>query len=138
MNVRPLTENDLQNGFIETLAALKPIDQPIEKIKEIFRKRNESGNINTYVLEENGRIIATGTVIIEPKFYGTVSHIEDVAVHPDQQGRGLGRVIMEALKCDAVANECYKSILDCSNKNIPFYEKMGYRTHETQMRIDHH
>jgi len=28
---------------------------------------------------------------------------------------------------------CYKIILDCSEKNVPFYEKCGFKKKEVQM-----
>jgi glucosamine-phosphate N-acetyltransferase len=31
---------------------------------------------------------------------------------------------------------CYKVILDCSQNNIPFYEKAGFREYEVSMRYD--
>jgi glucosamine-phosphate N-acetyltransferase len=34
--------------------------------------------------------------------------------------------------------KCYKVILDCSQENIPFYEKSGFRKHEVSMRYDIH
>src|SRR4029079_1269714 len=33
-------------------------------------------------------------------------------------------------------NECYKVILDCNEKVMEFYEKMGFRKHAIMMRID--
>ena len=52
-----------------------------------------------YVVEENGRIIATGTLMVERKFArscGVVGHIEDIAVLTSAQGQGLGKVIIRA------------------------------------------
>ena len=30
---------------------------------------------------------------------------------------------------------CYKVILDCSQKNVPFYEKCGFKVKEVQMAV---
>lgn len=138
MMFRPMIPDDLDRGFVTTLSVLKPVDLAQEKLQKNFQDRNRQGCC-TYVLEENNSVVATATAIYETKFYNLgrkVAHIEDVAVHAEQQGRGLGKMIMEAMKTEAVAKGCYKMILDCSDKNIPFYEKCGYKTHETQMRID--
>ena len=31
---------------------------------------------------------------------------------------------------------CYKVILDCNDQNVPFYEKLGFKTHVNHMRFD--
>lgn len=63
----------------------------------------------------------------------SVGHIEDIAVAADQQGKRLGLRIIQAL--DAIAQQvgCYKSILDCSEKNQGFYEKCGFKLAGVQM-----
>jgi ribosomal protein S18 acetylase RimI-like enzyme len=51
-----------------------------------------------------------------------------LGVHPDHQGKGLGRKIMERLNnlADSKSMKCY---LECSgSKNQAFYEKCGYTT----------
>lgn len=135
---RPLVLEDFDRGFMETLAALKPIDIPRDKIVEVFHERLAQGAL-TYVLEEEGRVIATATMFLETKFYRKarkVAHIEDVAVHPDYHRRGFGTLIMQGISAEAKARDCYKMILDCNPKNINFYESNGYQQCEVQMRLD--
>jgi glucosamine-phosphate N-acetyltransferase len=36
----------------------------------------------------------------------------------------------------AKKKNCYKVILDCSEKNIPFYKKIGFKEHDISMRYD--
>lgn len=81
-------------------------------------------------------IVAVGTVFVERKFtrsMGKVGHIEDIAVSPSQQGRGLGLKIIKALMSISEAEGCYKTILNCSEGNVPFYEKCGFTRKETEM-----
>ncbi len=59
-----------------------------------------------------------------------------MAVHPNYQRKGRGMLIMTYLEMEAAANDCYKIILDCSPKNVPFYEKNGFKLQESQMRLD--
>lgn len=135
---RPMTLEDLDKGFVPTLSVLRTVDTPQDKIQKIFDERITKG-ICTYVLADREHVFATATMIIETKYYrngGKVAHIEDVAVHPDHQKNGYGKMIMEGLKTEAVAKGCYKMILDCSDKNIQFYERCGYKKHEVQMRLD--
>ena len=50
--------------------------------------------------------------------------------------RGLGKMLIEKLKDLAVEKGCYKTILNCSEDNIGFYEKCGFYQKEVQMRWD--
>lgn len=49
---------------------------------------------------------------------GLVGHIEDIAVSEKVQGRKLGLRIIEALTGISESVGCYKTILNCSDKNI--------------------
>ncbi|KAF8970753.1 Glucosamine-phosphate N-acetyltransferase-like protein [Entomortierella lignicola] len=83
-----------------------------------------------------GKIVAAGTVFVERKFIhelGLVGHIEDIAVSSDQQGKKLGLRIIETLKALGKQAGCYKVILDCSEKNVPFYEKCGFERKGVEM-----
>ncbi|KAG0229355.1 Glucosamine-phosphate N-acetyltransferase-like protein [Actinomortierella wolfii] len=83
-----------------------------------------------------GKIVAAGTVVIERKFIhelGLVGHIEDIAVRADQQGKKLGQRIIETLMSIGASVGCYKVILDCSEKNVPFYEKCGFERKGCEM-----
>ena len=62
--------------------------------------------------------------------------IEDVAVDENMGSRGTGKALIEKLKEKAVERGCYKTILNCSEDNIPFYEKCDFYLNEVQMRWD--
>jgi len=75
-------------------------------------------------------------LIVEKKFIrnlGQVGHIEDIAVLENQQGKRLGLKMIHALDHISEKVGCYKSILDCSEKNQGFYEKCGYKLAGVQM-----
>lgn len=63
----------------------------------------------------------------------SVGHIEDIAVAKDQQGKKLGLRIIQALDYISEKVGCYKSILDCSEKNEGFYDKCGFKRAGLQM-----
>lgn len=46
--------------------------------------------------------------------------------------------LVSELKRIAQEKGCYKTILDCTEKNAAFYEKCGFKRKEIQMRFDHH
>lgn len=62
--------------------------------------------------------------------------IEDVAVSRHAGSRGVGTMLIEKLKELAIEKKCYKTILNCSEDNIGFYEKCGFYQKEVQMRWD--
>jgi len=49
---------------------------------------------------------------------GSVGHIEDIAVNPKVQGKKLGLRVIQALTGISERQGCYKTILNCSDKNI--------------------
>jgi glucosamine-phosphate N-acetyltransferase len=58
---------------------------------------------------------------------GSVAHIEEIAIRKEEQGKGLGLRMIQALSSIAKDVGCYKSILGCSAQNEPFYEKCGFK-----------
>lgn len=85
----------------------------------------------TIVIEDvkNKKIVGAGTILVERKFIhanGLVGHIEDIVTHSDYRGLRLGYWVIETLKYIGESTGCYKIILDCSDKNVPFYEKCGF------------
>ena len=61
------------------------------------------------------------------------SYIADVAVHPDQQGRGLGRAIIQKLA--ALSGGHKKIILYANPGTEGFYRKLGFHSMNTAMAI---
>ena len=133
--LRDLWGPDLHKGFFETLAALRKIELTPEKAAEILRRRLAMG-IRTIVAVIGDRIVGTASYIIEEKFYGRVSHIEDVAVHPQFMGHGIGQRMIQELIDRSKGLECYKIILDCDDHMVTYYERAGFRKYNNGMRRD--
>lgn len=136
--VRPMNAVDLRRGFLETVRALRDTKLTEEQAVEVFRRRMRN-KVRTFVALIDGKVVGTASLLIEPKFIhngGVTGHIEDVAVHPECQGRGIGAVLVERLLEESRKEGCYKVILDCAEKVIPFYEKLGFHKWERAMRID--
>lgn len=138
--VRELEEKDLENGFIETLDYLRNVGLDLKRAKEIFRKIKSSEDEKIFVVVgEDGKVIGSTTLIIEQKFIhrgGLVGHIEDVVTHKDFRGMGVGKAVMQKAVEVAKGLGCYKVILNCSEENLPFYEKLGFHKHGIEMRMD--
>jgi glucosamine-phosphate N-acetyltransferase len=88
--------------------------------------------------KETECLIGCGTIILEPKFIhelSSVAHIEDLCIDKHFQMLGYGRVLINYLQSIAVKEKCYKIILNCSDKNIPFYERCGFNSVNVEMSI---
>ena len=137
MKIRPLIEKDRED-FIECLNTLKPTKLTDEEFYFAYHGRYMDST-TTLVAEENMQVIGTASFIIEKKFLGGYTkccHIEDVAVKKNHQGKGVGKRLVEDILERASEQDCYKVILMCSNDNIPFYEKIGFKVQDNAMRFD--
>ena len=141
IEIRELEEKDLFNGFLESLDSLrKASDLSPKKAKEVFKKIKSDKNYKIYVAVIDSKVVGTTTLFIEQKFIhdgGKVGHIEDVAVRKEYQDKGIGKEVVKALLGYAKKEGCYKTILDCTDDLIQFYEKIGFKRHSNSMRFDH-
>ena len=140
IKIRELEEKDLFNGFLESLDSLRKTSKiNPKKAKDIFKKISSDKNYKIYVAVLDSKVVGAATILIEQKFIrngGKVGHIEDVVVSKKHQGKGIGLVLVKELVQYAKKKGCYKTILDCSDELIPFYEKIGFKRHSNSMRID--
>ena len=87
-------------------------------------------------LSENFDIIASGTIIIEPKLIRggkSVGHIEDIVVKSTHRGKQISSDILNLLKNIARENNCYKVILDCNEEVKKVYNRSGFEEKGIQM-----
>ncbi|KIM27868.1 hypothetical protein M408DRAFT_70591 [Serendipita vermifera MAFF 305830] len=145
--VRPLARDDYNRGHLEVLKVLSVVTDPgLESYQAHFDSMLPSSSADptkaqTYyvisiVSKQTDKVVATGTVFIERKFLrglGSVGHIEDIAVSKDMQGKKLGLRVIHTLIAISEKVGCYKTILNCSDENIPFYEKCGFKKKENEM-----
>ena len=84
------------------------------------------GSLFGVVVEDvNGEAIAMGRVLGDGAIY---FHIQDVIVHPSGQGRGLGKMVMDALMVyvDSVSVKNTNIGLMCSKGREGFYRSFGF------------
>lgn len=134
--IHEIEENELEyGGLLEVLENVAPVgDLTISTTKAILKeiKSNPLHKIFVAIVQEgknHGLIIGVTTLLVEPKFIfggGRIGHIEDVAVRSEYQGKGVGFRLVSYATEQAAIMGCVRTILDCSNENIPFYEKLGY------------
>ena len=141
IKIREIIETDIENGFLETLDSLRKTSDLDKKIgKDILKKIISNPDHIIHVAEENGKIIGSTTLFIEQKFIhngGKVGHIEDVVVSKEYEGRGIGFKLVNSLLEKARVMNCYKTILDCQDELVPFYERIGFKQESNQMRYNH-
>ncbi len=74
----------------------------------------------TFFIARQGPIIgALCLIALEPD----VTLVEDVLVHPDHRGRGIGTRLVEA----AMNNKGGPMYLCCHDERLAFYERLGFR-----------
>ena len=139
--IRKIIESDLKNGFLESLDNLRQTSNLEQNsVKNILKRILENENHIIHVAELDGKIVGSTTLLIEQKFIhegGFVGHIEDVVVNKKFEGQGIGMKLVLSLLDVAKEKKCYKTILNCEDKLIPFYEKIGFKQKSTEMRFDH-
>lgn len=133
--IEHLNGTHYDKGFLLCLSALKQTSLTRDQFGDILRHRL-THRIDTVVVVVDDKVVATAAIQIEPKFYGNVGHIEDVATLESYRGRGFGRMAVEECVQVARQNGCYKVILDCADHNVDWYTKLGFFKFENQMRMN--
>ena len=136
-NFRKIEKKDFNSNYLELLSQLTVLDK--HKItKQEFNNMIEKLNSEHVILVlediENDKIVSTITYFKEHKFIhnmGIVAHIEDVVVDSSYRGLGIGNTMIQYVK--SVCQDCYKIILDCSDENIGFYNKCGFKIKDNHM-----
>ena len=141
IEIREIKENDLENGFLESLDFLrKASDLDKNKAKEILEKIKQNSNQIIQVAIDDKKIVGCITLLIEQKFIhdgGLIGHIEDVVVRKDYEGKGIGMKLVTSMLEYAKRKNCYKTILDCKDDVKQFYERIGFKHESNGMRYDH-
>src|SRR5215831_2653220 len=141
--VREISSKDLLRGFFETLlnlAEVGRIREDQENAKKILREITSYPFCKIFVaVNKDGEIVGSNTLLIEQKFIhngGKVGHIEDVVTRKGYEGMGIGTALVDRSLGFATQMKCYKVILDCSENNVPFYKKIGFREFGISLRYD--
>ena len=100
-------------------------NKPPEHLREVF------GNSRFVCFAyEGGRLVGAGRALADGR---DCSYLCDIAVHPDTQGSGLGREIVQRLVDRARGHK--KIILYAVPGKEPFYGKFGFKRMTTAMAI---
>ena len=114
---------------------------PLYDAERVFARFARYPDYTLYVAEQDGRIVGTFALLIMDNLghLGAPSAIvEDVAVGPVLQGRGVGRAMMRFAMTRATEKHCYKIVLSSNAKRErahSFYESLGFERHGFSFRI---
>lgn len=142
--VREIKEGDLKKGYFSTLknlSELGSVEESMERAGQILNNiiSNPLHRIFVAIDKETSEVIGATTLLVEQKFIhsgGKAGHIEDVVTRKGFEGLGIGSALIGHALHFAKTAGCYKVVLDCSDTNIKFYQKAGFKVHETSMRFD--
>ncbi len=117
---QPTSSSDLELYYALRYEVLrKPWGQPLGSEKD----KDEETSIHAFV-KENERVLAVGRLQFTNE---NTSQVRFMAVDPGQQGKGLGKLIMEFLEERSKENGRNKVILHARENALKFYESCGYR-----------
>ncbi len=97
--------------------------------------------VRVFVARQANGVVGTYTLFILPLLAhagAPEAIVEDVAVHPDAQGRGVGRALMQHAMDLAREAGCYKLALSSNQKRVDahaFYEKLGFARHGVSFAV---
>jgi hypothetical protein len=125
MSFRLLSTNDYQQ-YYPLINSFRTTSFTEEQFKTFVNTL--PSNMEIWVLEKNSVLVATGTLIFEPKLIfdlSTYAHVEDVCVLPSERNHKYGSTIVQQLIKRANEKQCHKITLVCAPSTAPFYIKNG-------------
>ncbi|MBR0040660.1 MAG: GNAT family N-acetyltransferase [Oscillospiraceae bacterium] len=130
MRIRRIEERDAETVsalIYETMQISNSRDYPPELLRGLPPEKvlERAGWTHFYVVEDDERIVGCGAI---GPYWGREdeSSFFTIFVHPDYQGRGIGRKIVETLEADEFALRARRIEIPASITGLPFYQKMGY------------
>jgi GNAT superfamily N-acetyltransferase len=123
--LRVLAESGIDDGASFTL----------EEAREHLARLRQWPNFRLLVVVADGAILGTYSLLIMDKLGkrgARAGVVEDVAVLPGMQGRGIGRAMMEHAITECRRAGCYKLALSSNVKRGAahrFYESLGFERH---------
>ena len=118
--------NSINWQELSNLYKIAPLgDKSPDKLEIVF-----NNSMFKYFVYDDEKLVGVGRALADGF---DCSYICDVAIHPDYQGLGLGKAIIEKLVDDS--KEHQKILLYAVPTKEPFYTKFGFRRMKTAMAI---
>jgi len=107
--------------------------QPLKRAESIWRETLAQAGVFVFVSDDGLRIAATCMLVTTPNLLRQGRRhgfLENVATHPEFQGQGHGRAVVEAALAQAWAVDCHHVLMQ-SGRADPrvhrFYERLGFK-----------
>ena len=113
-----------------------------KEMEVFFRRKLEDGSLVQYLLEENGKIIATAGILffkLTPSFTctnGVRGYITNMYTAPEYRCRGIATTMLGKLRDIAVERKVTRLMLGASVYGRPVYKKFGFEDLEDWMYMD--
>jgi len=130
--IRAAAARDLPSvvGLVRALADFEKLTGPDEAAARRLAEDFAAARYSLCVAEAGGRVIGYAlyfftysTFLAQPSLY-----LEDLFVHPDARGRGIGERFMRTLAAEAVRRGCGRfewTVLDWNVDAQKFYRRLG-------------
>ncbi|MEI8136363.1 MAG: GNAT family N-acetyltransferase [Bacteroidota bacterium] len=105
----------------------KILRQPWGQPKETATDNLEESSTNAYITDDTGNAVACGRL---QENENKIGQIRFMAVDNSQQGKGLGKNIVEFLEIKAKELQLTKIELQARENAVKFYESLGYTIKE--------
>ena len=102
--------------------------------EELLDNALNDANVHVYVIRDEGRIVATGTLCIKHTLEFTIADIESVVVSSKYRGRGYGKELMTAMIEAAEKMNVHHIQLTSKPARVAanqLYQNMGFERYET-------
>ncbi|MDB4507284.1 GNAT family N-acetyltransferase [bacterium] len=126
---------DLANVFTRNKQEYT-VEQEIILRKAIMANANSVCKIYLCFERESHKLVGMIKLLLEPKLHNGgayVGHIEDVAVLPDCQKKGIGKMMVKKVMDMCKTFGCYKIVLCCNEPLVGFYEDCGFIQKGTEL-----
>ncbi len=102
--------------------------------EELLNNVLNDANVHVYVIRDEGRIVATGTLCIKHTLEFTIADIESVVVSSKCRGRGYGKELMTAMIEAAKKLNVHHIQLTSNPARVAanrLYQELGFERYET-------
>lgn len=132
MNIRKLTNKDRTIAaelYVKTFSQ-EPWNEKnkVEDIVAHFQRLSQMNTEKSFILEKDQMMIGIALGFTRSWYKGIQYHLDTFCIYPAFQGRGYGKLFMNKIKNELVADEVHTIILD-TDRDMPdekFYQSTGF------------
>lgn len=110
----------------------KILRQPWDQPKDTSTDGLESSSYNAFIEDQNGKVIACGRLQENENKIGQIRYM---AVDNDQQGKGLGKLILTSLESKAKEIGLRVIELQARENALQFYKNNNYQLKEKSFKL---